>query len=67
MMNNPVGSYKGMPHWLAVPIKSSTQPLSSETYYPSICLLMDCPLTPIPLTSALQEENELMVSKPVVA
>ena len=67
MMNNPVGSYKGMSHWLVVLIKLSTQPLSSETNYSSICLLMDHPPTPIPSTLALLEENELMVSKPVVA
>ena len=28
IMNNPVGSYKGMSHWSVVPIKPSTQPLT---------------------------------------
>ena len=67
MMNNPVGSYKGMFHWSVVPIKPSTQLLSSETYYLLTCLSMERPPTPIPSTSTLLEGHELMVSKPVVA
>ena len=66
MMNNSVGSYKGMSHWLVVPIKLSLQTLSSETNYPAICLLMEHLPTPIPLTSTLLEEHELMVCEPAV-
>ena len=66
MMNNPVGSYKGMSHWSVVLIKPSSQPLSSETYYPHTWTLMERPPTPIPSTSTLLEEHELMVCEPAV-
>ena len=66
MMNNQVGSYKGMSHWSTVPIKLSTQLFSSETYYPLTCLLMERPPTPIPSTSTLLEEHKLMVCEPAV-
>ena len=66
MTNNPVGSYKGMPHWSVIPIKLSTQPLYSETSYPLIWTSMEHPPTPIPLTSTLPGEHELMVCEPAV-
>ena len=55
-----------MSHWSVVPIKPFHTTSYSETSYPPIWTSMERPPTPIPSTSTLLEEHELMVCEPAV-